>query len=140
MEMKKITTVNKLMYGTLALLLINALIAFFTGIWQVLQSGCDERCVSFSLFLVAWGVVGLLSGVLILKKYLVAIWGGCLFFLLQALGISASGFSYNLNIGLNLFISVGGERSLIFFNLLALAAIIIMISTFVAEYQKGEAS
>ena len=134
--MKKIENINKFTYGILVILLLNSSFAVLEGIWNTVQNDCNESCLTFSTFLIIWGSVGIVSGVFIFKKYIFALWGGSLFFLLQALGISTSEFSFHLNYGLNLFVSVGSQQLIIFINILAIIAVIILISAFVSEYQK----
>lgn len=121
------------------LLLINGGFAFFGAVWVFLGAvPCDTSCATQIAFVLAWGTLGVASAVLLFKRYLVGLWGGCAFLLLQTVGVATREFVYNPNSGLTLFFSISEETSAISFNILAIAAITVLISVFVRDHQAQE--
>ena len=134
-KMKRISTFTRSLYAVNALLVINAVTGIGTGIWYLMSDACMEGCVYFAYFLFGWGMFGLVNGIFLYKRYQWAIWGGSLFFLLQSIGIITNQFYYYMNVGLRFILKVGEEGSIVGFNLLAIAAIIILIGSYVREAQ-----
>ena len=121
------------------LLAVNGGFALFGAATVLFGSvACDPSCARQIAFALAWGTLGLASSVFLFKRYLVGLWGGCTFLLFQTAGVATSEFIYNPNIGLALFFSISQETSAISFNVLAIAAIAVLISVFVREHQAQE--
>ena len=132
--MKRIHNPGRAFYVVCALLFINSFSALLTGGWTIWQS-CNVNCQVWGGYLVIWGVVGLSSGVFLLRKYQWAIWSGSLFFLLQTIGLVTTEFYYLPYLLLDLHIKISSGNSMVSFNLLAIAAIMVLISVFVREAQ-----
>lgn len=115
-----------------ALLLVNSAFAVLGAMGRISGSlSCGNSCTELIALNFVWGSLGIASSILLFKRYLLGLWGACLFFLFHTVGISTAEFIYRPRSGLSLFVSVGNDMSAISFNVLAIAAIVVLIAVFV---------
>ena len=122
-----------------AVLLFNAGAAIVTaGLLAFAVESCPGTCIAKIGLVLAWGGVGIVSGIYLFRRRSWALWGGCLFFLFQSISVQTPDFFYNLNVGLSLYISVESNGSAISFNLLACVAIALLISEYLLRNRTND--
>lgn len=117
-------------------MLFNAGAAVLTGggLGWLAQS-CAAACLGHLMFFIAWGVFGIASGVFLLRRSMWALWGGAVFFLIQALALRTNGFAFNLDVGVTFFLSFSSGGWVVSFNLVAWIAMAILLSEYFRQAQ-----
>lgn len=137
--MSQTDKISRLGIAAGVVLLFNAGAAILTaGLIAHAAASCTGTCLAKVGFIVAWGGVGIVSGIYLFRRHNWALWGGCLFFLFQSISVQTSDFFYNLNVGLSLYIALNIDNFTISLNLLAWVAIALLISEYVLRNDTNE--